>query len=154
DALACLRAYSWPGNIRELRNVVERALLLCTDRSIRLEHLPVEKMRDGHMAPAPPAPAPAPSVPGLPSLPPPPPLSDVPAIEPPPRRRDYDRDRTIDRPTKQDKREREREERARIVEALARSAGNQTEAAKLLGMSRRTLINRVITYGIPRPRKS
>ncbi|HEX7828361.1 MAG TPA: sigma-54 dependent transcriptional regulator [Thermoanaerobaculia bacterium] len=28
DAIAALRAYSWPGNIRELRNVIERALLL------------------------------------------------------------------------------------------------------------------------------
>jgi transcriptional regulator of acetoin/glycerol metabolism len=29
DALRALQAYDWPGNIRELRNVVERALLLC-----------------------------------------------------------------------------------------------------------------------------
>jgi DNA-binding NtrC family response regulator len=159
DALACLRAYQWPGNIRELRNVVERALLLCTDKTIRLEHLPVEKMRDGHIAPsaaaAAPAPMPTPApVPTLPPLPSPP--SELQTIEPPPRVRDLDRtmDRSGDRPHKQDRREREREERGRIVEALARSAGNQTEAAKLLGMSRRTLINRVIAYGIPRPRKS
>jgi NtrC-family two-component system response regulator AlgB len=37
---AALRAYAWPGNIRELRNVVERALILCQGGRIGLEHLP------------------------------------------------------------------------------------------------------------------
>ncbi len=32
----------WPGNIRELRNVIERAMLFCDDASIDLEHLPGE----------------------------------------------------------------------------------------------------------------
>lgn len=40
DALARLHAYSWPGNIRELRNVLERACLLADDGVIRVEHLP------------------------------------------------------------------------------------------------------------------
>jgi transcriptional regulator with PAS, ATPase and Fis domain len=45
-------------------------------------------------------------------------------------------------------------ERRRIVDALAQAAGNQTAAAQLLGMSLRTLINRIETYDIPRPRGS
>jgi DNA-binding NtrC family response regulator len=45
------------------------------------------------------------------------------------------------------------QERQRIVEALAACGGNQTEAAALLGMSRRTLISRIAEYGLPRPRK-
>jgi DNA-binding NtrC family response regulator len=44
-------------------------------------------------------------------------------------------------------------ERQRIVDALERANGNQTEAARLLGISRRTLINRLELYGLPRPRK-
>jgi transcriptional regulator with GAF, ATPase, and Fis domain len=39
EALAALSRYSWPGNIRELQNVVERAVLLCTGPVIRPEHL-------------------------------------------------------------------------------------------------------------------
>ena len=44
-------------------------------------------------------------------------------------------------------------ERQRIIEALQRSAGNQTRAAKLLGMPLRTLVNRLAEHDIPRPRK-
>ena len=44
-------------------------------------------------------------------------------------------------------------ERRRIVEALARADGNQTRAAELLGISRRTLINRLEEHAIERPRK-
>ncbi|WP_437683440.1 sigma 54-interacting transcriptional regulator [Sorangium sp. So ce131] len=44
-------------------------------------------------------------------------------------------------------------DRQRVLEALEQSAGNQTRAAKLLGISLRTLINRIDEYGIPRPRK-
>jgi DNA-binding NtrC family response regulator len=44
-------------------------------------------------------------------------------------------------------------ERQRIVEALEQAAGNQTRAAELLGISRRTLVNRLEEFGLPRPRK-
>jgi DNA-binding NtrC family response regulator len=44
-------------------------------------------------------------------------------------------------------------ERRKIREALAATGGNQTEAAKRVGVSRRTLINRMIAYDLPRPRK-
>ncbi len=42
DALQALTAYHWPGNIRELRNTVERAVILCDGELIEREHLPRE----------------------------------------------------------------------------------------------------------------
>ena len=40
EAVEALRRYPWPGNIRELRNVIERAVILCQGERIGLEHLP------------------------------------------------------------------------------------------------------------------
>jgi two-component system response regulator AtoC len=47
----------------------------------------------------------------------------------------------------------ERGERDRIVRALELCGGNQTRAAKMLGVSRRTLINRLEQFNLPRPKK-
>jgi two-component system response regulator AtoC len=55
-ALEILRGYVWPGNIRELRNVMERALVLCDDDELSAEHLPVEKMRLARPVPSAPPP--------------------------------------------------------------------------------------------------
>jgi DNA-binding NtrC family response regulator len=49
--------------------------------------------------------------------------------------------------------EREALERRRVEEALTASGGNQTEAAKRLGMARRTLVNWIEQWDLPRPRK-
>ena len=40
DALAALKGYSWPGNIRELRNAVERASILCRTDIVGIDCLP------------------------------------------------------------------------------------------------------------------
>ena len=40
EALNVLASHSWPGNTRELRNVIERAVLLCDKDFIGVEHLP------------------------------------------------------------------------------------------------------------------
>ena len=41
EAMTVLCRYSWPGNARELENVIERALILCDESEIRPEHLPM-----------------------------------------------------------------------------------------------------------------
>jgi len=41
-AMQALIKHAWPGNIRELRNIIERAMLFCDDAAIDLMHLPTE----------------------------------------------------------------------------------------------------------------
>jgi PAS domain S-box-containing protein len=42
EALSVFMAYRWPGNIRELENIIERAFVLCSEGFIGLQHLPEE----------------------------------------------------------------------------------------------------------------
>ncbi|NLN69834.1 MAG: sigma-54-dependent Fis family transcriptional regulator [Chloroflexi bacterium] len=41
-ALEAMMNYDWPGNIRELRNAIERAIIFCDDPAIDIHHLPAE----------------------------------------------------------------------------------------------------------------
>jgi DNA-binding NtrC family response regulator len=137
-AMQLLQAYAWPGNIRELRNVIERAVLLASDGVITEEHLPIEKMLGGRIAAAPvvqshggavidPYAAAAQAYAA-----PIPPGSAQPGTL---------RDEIDD------------VERRRILSALESCAGNQTRAARMLGISRSTLSARLEQFGLPRPRK-
>jgi len=49
-ALRCLRSHDFPGNVRELRNILERAALLCDGDTILPEHLPAECGGEGNRA--------------------------------------------------------------------------------------------------------
>jgi DNA-binding NtrC family response regulator len=100
EALAALEAHAWPGNARELRNALERALVLCEGDEIALEDLPAE-IREGRGG----------------------------APESFHGRVDAYR-------------------RQLLVEALARAGGNQTRAAKELGLQRTYLARLIRQYGI------
>ena len=121
--LAELRAYRWPGNIRELKNVVERAALLAQGRPIEPEHL---LFRGSALADA---------MTGLPEAAP------ARVAAPSPARTTPMRDEFAEL------------ERTRIQEAMEKCGGNQSRAAKMLGISRTTLIKRLESYQYVRPRK-
>jgi len=151
-AMDALVEYPWPGNVRELRNVVARAALVCAGAVVLPEHLmfdttatppaaprilPASKTQEvvlpsGHagpqtMVPPPPASAPAPAEPSF--------AKDGPASG---------------RRLESDLREFERK---RILAALELFGGHQGKAAEHLGVSRRTLTNKLNDLGLPRPRK-
>jgi len=123
-----LKAYDWPGNVRELRNVVDRAVVLAVGDAIHPEQLPAQLLRGR------PAARPAPSPAGAAA-------SAVPA------------DGNLDLGDDALRNQMRELKRERIVEALSRCAGNQTQAAKLLGISRRTLVSLLGELDLPRPRR-
>jgi NtrC-family two-component system response regulator AlgB len=47
EAIQALNSYSWPGNLRELRNVIERAVIFCSGEKVGLEYFPdsMKKMK-------------------------------------------------------------------------------------------------------------
>ncbi len=93
-----LTVYPWPGNIRELRNVIERAVILSQGPTIEPDALALPVVTLPHSEPA-------------------------------------------------------HAEREQLKDALARANGNQGDAARLLGISRRTLLRRLDEFALPRPRK-
>jgi two-component system, NtrC family, response regulator AlgB len=42
EAIEALKSYRWPGNLRELHNVIERAVFLCQDHYVGVPHLPAD----------------------------------------------------------------------------------------------------------------
>jgi two-component system response regulator FlrC len=94
-ALEHLARHTWPGNVRELESCIQRALLLCTERVLRPEHLHV----DTALVPSPPTTG-----------------------------------------------TRSEMERRLILTTLERCGGNRTRTAEALGISVRTIRNRLRQY--------
>ncbi|MCD6377459.1 MAG: sigma-54-dependent Fis family transcriptional regulator [Planctomycetes bacterium] len=103
EAMAALTRYDWPGNIRELRNVLERACLLAEDRIIDLEHLPQGIVGQSDSS-------------------------------------TQTKGQTVS--TLQET------EKALIIKALRESNGNQTKAARSLGITRDVLRYRIKKYNL------
>ncbi len=129
-ALAMLQAYDWPGNVRELQGTIERAVIVAKGTMLEIADLdgmrhgmtgrgPSLTTRTGPAAPPPGAPAPSIS---------PTPLPEGAIVL-----------------TSLDVTE---AERTLILEALRRTGGNRTRAAQQLGLSIRTLRNKLNAGGI------
>ena len=97
EALQKLTEYTWPGNIRELRNVIKRAVLVCPDNKILPQHLVFRDLD----------------------------LEEKYAIK---EKTDFKINEAVNETRK-----------TTILSALEKAKGNKTEAAKLLGISRRQL---------------
>jgi DNA-binding NtrC family response regulator len=123
DALEKLTGHPWPGNIRELKHVMERALLMSEGGQIEARHIELLPTHpDAH------EPGPDDSTKTELALRVRPPASSL-------------------------KGELDSLERTRIVEALEKAGGNQTRAAELLGIPRRTFLRKLDQFDIKRPRR-
>jgi two-component system response regulator AtoC len=126
EVLECLLRYHWPGNIRELKNVMERAVALSDGPEIQLEHLPLEKLG------------------GF--------VGNLVTIRPPSSAADGATDELARKlPPLSDPMQ--AGERQRILDALIAHNWNQTRAAQSLQMPRRTFISKLDFFGLPRPQK-
>jgi two-component system, NtrC family, response regulator AtoC len=132
DAMRQLEGHDWPGNVRELRNVIERAVTLCTGTAIDIHHLPPPELDFGVASLETTMRATLP----VPMDGSPPTLETTPLGL-------HDAARRAAQSI----------ERRRIAEAMDRCGGNQTRAAQMLRISRRTLVARLTEYGFARPLK-
>jgi two-component system, NtrC family, response regulator AtoC len=150
EVIQLMLGYSWPGNIRELRNAIERAVLLAGDGPVLPEHFAVEKMTATISTPISDVPLPRQNRhDGAPVR-----SSQVQNETIPPMHNDEEDGATSAMSLGERlRRQVQQVERQHIVDALTRCGGNQTRAARELGISRRTLISRLEAYNIPRPLK-
>lgn len=110
EALEVLQNYHWPGNIRELQNVIERAAILALDDQITVDLLPIR----------------------LSAAPTPAPITD-----------------TTDMPLSL-----REAERRQINRAMKKTAGNKSQAALLLGITRKTLDRKIKEFDTPAPEEA
>ena len=106
EVLDIFMGHTWPGNIRELRNVLERATIMCEKDLITRASLPGEFGRTAAKGP-----------------------SDLSAIK-------FPVGTTVDAM-----------ERVLILQTLGATGNNKTRAAELLGISLKTLHNKLKEYG-------
>jgi two-component system response regulator AtoC len=121
EAQQVLLAYAWPGNVRELRNVTERGMILCQGDVIPISCLPGELQQlAGTLPEAPPARG-----------------VQLPPTEMPDFVRHAEPFGTL-----------EKVEERYIRQVLASVSGNRSQAAKVLGISRSTLQDKIRRYGL------
>ena len=121
-ALDALRSYTWPGNVRQLKNTLERAVILSNNGRITLAELPPEVSRPGVYAPA----LVTTSLPGAT------PDAGANPVGSPASLREV--------------------ERQQILAALEQSGWHRGKTAEILGISPSTLYRRLRDYGLEKRR--
>jgi DNA-binding NtrC family response regulator len=123
EALHALRSYGWPGNVRQLKNCLERAVLLSNNGRITLSELPPEVIRPAA------APVSLPSISSQPTI-----VEDFVQLAPsvPTSLREV--------------------ERQQILAALEQTGWHRGKTAEVLGISPSTLYRRLRDYDLERRR--
>jgi DNA-binding NtrC family response regulator len=101
EAIKALLAYDYPGNVRELANMIEHAVLLTKGSTVKLEDLPMPQKKTAEIPER-----------DLETLP----LKEL--------------------------------ERMHILRTLESTGGNRSQAARILGIERTTLYNKLKSYGL------
>jgi transcriptional regulator with GAF, ATPase, and Fis domain len=154
DAMVRLKAYPWPGNIRQLENAIQHAVVVAEKSEVTIDELPAELHADPLSLPPlvyQPATDPSPFPDDVSALEEK--LRDVadhwsPLLAPPPAPSSIVAPPALMSVIQNQRAERERREREKLVRALAAAGGNKAEAARALGMARSTFISRLKRLGL------
>ncbi len=119
DVLTAFKGFAWPGNIRQLENVIERAVVITEGQTVTLHELAPEIL----VKSSPRDEAESKAIHGRELI-------------------------SINHPISNWRSERERTEREQMVRALAAADGNKAEAARALGIARSTLVSKLKKLGL------